>query len=351
MPHPCADALLAWFEDHARRLPWREHDDPYSTWVSEVMLQQTRVETVIPYFRDWMTRFPDVETLAKASRAEVLKAWEGLGYYRRAHKLHQAARKLADEKTLALPQDEQALMRLPGIGPYTAAAIQAIAFQRDTIALDGNLRRVISRLSNLTIDPRSREGEARLRKWAMAVLTRGKASEFNQALMDLGAMVCTPKAPRCSDCPLSKFCEAYRRGVQEDRPVRKRRRSVPHHDVGAAVIGRDGEVLIARRPMDGLLGGLWAFPGGRVEAHEAPSEGLKRFLQDALGISVDVHERIDVIQHAYTHLRITLHAFQCVLVAGIPGGDVYDELRWVSVEDLPGYAMGKADRSVAQRLK
>lgn len=351
MPHAFANTLLAWFEEHARSLPWREHSDPYSVWVSEVMLQQTRVETVIPYFLDWMSRYPDVESLAHASRAQVLKSWEGLGYYRRAHKLHQAARQLVDEGVRTLPQDEGELMRLPGIGPYTSAAIRAIAFHQDAIALDGNLRRVLSRLINLELDPREREGEARLREWATSSLPSGKASEFNQALMDLGAAVCTPKAPRCSECPVSKFCDARRQGVQEDRPVRPRRRRIPHHDLCAAAIRRSGEVLIARRPVDGLLGGMWAFPGERVRTGEGPSSGLVRFLKNDLGVEVTVQRRFDLIRHAYTHFRITLHAYQCVLAAGTPGGDVYEEFRWVGVVDLPRYAMGKVDRTIAQQLE
>lgn len=350
MSQSFADLLLAWFDENARDLPWRDRADPYGVWVSEIMLQQTRVETVVPYYRAWMARFPNVARLAEASRQKVLALWEGLGYYRRAHHLHEAAQVLVERHDCTLPDDEAALMDLPGIGAYTAAAIRAIAFNQDAVAIDSNLRRVLSRVIDLEVDPRSRSGQERLRRWAGAAMPSGQASAFNQALMDLGSSVCTPKAPRCSKCPVSRFCKAYRRGVQEDRPVRNRTREIPSYESAAAVILRDGAVMIARRPQQGLLGGLWAFPGGRLESGEAPPSGLKRLLHEEMGLQVRVGKRVDVVRHAYTHFRIRLHAFECDLVSGEPLGAQYDEFRWTPLVELARFPMGKVDRVIAQKI-
>jgi A/G-specific adenine glycosylase len=350
MPKSFADLLLAWFEENARVLPWRERASPYHIWISEIMLQQTRVETVIPYYRAWMARFPDMERLAKAPRQEVLRLWEGLGYYRRAHQLHETAQLLVEQYNCELPKDERALMDLPGIGPYSAAAIRAMAFDQDAIAMDGNLRRVLSRIVDLDVDQRTRMGQERLRGWARSALPSGQASAFNQALMDLGSSVCTPQAPRCSECPISRFCKAYQHGVQEERPVSSRGRNIPSYESAAAVIRRDGGVLIARRPQQGLLGGLWAFPGGRLNSGEAPSSGLKRFLHDELALQVGVGEKVDEIQHAYTHFRITMHAFECNLISGEPLARRYDDFCWTPLVELANFPMGKVDRTIAHRI-
>jgi len=249
-----ADELLHWYADNARELPWRGARDPYATWVSEIMLQQTRVETVISFYERWMQKFPDIETLAEANQQDVLSTWEGLGYYRRARNLHKAAQIVVGEMGGHLPQDAVALRKLPGIGRYTAGAIASIAFGQDEPALDGNIRRVLSRLFNLTDPVGSVQGQRRLWELAAKYLPSGKAGDFNQALMDLGAMICTPHAPECRSCPLEVHCKAYSLGVQEQLPVKKPRSQTPHFMVTAAVICQGHRVLIAQRPSGGLLG-------------------------------------------------------------------------------------------------
>jgi A/G-specific adenine glycosylase len=258
------------------------------------MLQQTRVEAVIPYYRRWMRRFPRMKDLAAASTDEVLQAWEGLGYYRRALNLHRAAQDLAAQGKKTLPDTVRELGALPGIGRYTAAAIAALAFGQDAIAIDGNLQRVLARLTDLRVDPRTPAGDRKIRAYAGHLLPPGRAAAFNQALMDLGAMVCQPRGPNCSACPIRSACQAFARGTQDRRPVRKRRAAIPHWSVGAAVLRRGGKVLIARRPEGGLLGGLWEFPGGKCERGESLAACVQRELEEELGIAVKVGAQLGV---------------------------------------------------------
>jgi A/G-specific adenine glycosylase len=315
------------------------------------MLQQTRVETVIPYFQRWMQRFPDVEALAQASLQEVLSVWEGLGYYSRARNLHKAAQLIVNQYGGRLPDEARALRSLPGIGDYTAGAIASIAFGRDAPALDGNIRRVLARLDNMSEPARSPTGERRLWELAARLLPAGRAGDFNQALMDLGATLCTPQAPDCQSCPLSTDCAAYQLGRQEQLPVIAHRAAIPHHTVTAAVIQRDGQVLITQRPSNGLLGSLWEFPGGKVEPNEDLAACLQREIKEELEVEIRVGEPFGEYRHAYTHFRVTLHAFLCQLCGGSPPKAVQvQDLRWVKAEELADYPMGKIDRQIARRL-
>jgi len=350
MPPELTDLLLDWYQSHARSLPWRDHPDPYAVWVSEIMLQQTRVETVIAYFERWMDRFPTIDRLASASQQEILILWEGLGYYSRARNLHRAAQIVMAEYGGQLPASAEALQKLPGIGRYTAAAIASIAFGQDAAALDGNIRRVLARLFDVSEPLRSTEGERRLWDLAEANLPPGRAGDYTQALMALGAMLCTPKNPACSRCPLSRVCLAYARGVQAERPVKARRTRLPHHTVTAAVIRRDGKYLIARRPPHGLLGGLWEFPGGKRQEGEELSDCLRREIGEELATEIEIHEPLGVYNHAFTHFKITLHAFACRLKDGEPKPVEASEIRWVRACELPEFPMGKVDRQIANRL-
>jgi len=342
--------LLAWYAQSSRPLPWRGLRDAYAVWVSEIMLQQTRVETVIPYFQRWMECFSDLPSLAAASQQEVLQLWEGLGYYSRARNLHRAARLVMSEYGGQIPSDRAQLERLPGVGKYTAGAIASIAFGQDAPALDGNIRRVLSRLFNVDLVAGSSQAERRL--WGLAAehLPPGHAGDYNQALMDLGASLCTPQAPNCLLCPLAELCQARALSIQEQRPVRKSRPTIPHHTVSAAVIHQDGDVLIAQRPSQGLLGGLWEFPGGKLEPGENLPGCLQREIQEELGVQIAVGEEIGVYQHAYTHFRVTLHAFDCTLHLGNPAPLEANQIAWVKPSELINYPMGKIDRLIARDL-
>ena len=345
-------SLLNWYARNARELPWRSEQSAYRTWVSEVMLQQTQVDTVIPYFLDWMARFPDIRTLAEADAQEVLSYWEGLGYYSRARNLHRAVKMVISELDGKIPRSARELQQLPGVGPYTAGAIASIAFGEDVPAVDGNIRRVLSRLFDVGVPARSTEGEKIL--WALAEenLPKGQAGEYNQAMMDLGSTICTPKDPTCESCPVRNHCQAYALGVQNERPVKLPRKKVPHRVVTAAVISRDGRVLLAQRHNQSLLGGLWEFPGGTMEDQDLDLDAcLRREIAEELGVPIMVKSSFGSYKHAYTHFKITLHAFMCELASDDePQPLASQALEWVAVEDLGDYPMGKVDRLIANRL-
>jgi A/G-specific adenine glycosylase len=340
-----ARLLLNWYHKHGRTLPWRDHPDPYAVWISEIMLQQTRVETVIPYFEKWMRLFPDAVSLANESEQNVLNAWEGLGYYRRARNLHQAAKIITEKFNGQLPRDLAELRSLPGIGRYTVGAIASMAFGMDEPTLDGNLRRVFARLFDVSVIADSPAGEKILWEIAGQNLPKGKAGDFNQALMDLGSTICLPKNPRCLLCPLMEICEACIKGTQDIRPVMKPKKAVPHYIHAAAVVLQRGRVLLVQRPPDGLLGGMWEFPNGRVESD--PAKELTKALNAAYKLMVKKKDEVGIIQHAYTHFKVTVHAFRCELVS-IPKNK---NLKWVKVSDLDDFPMGRIDRQIAQRVQ
>jgi len=360
-PTVITPALLAWIAAGRRDLPWRRARAPYAVWISEVMLQQTQVASVTPYFERWMIRFPSVRALAEAPLDDVLKAWEGLGYYARARNLQAAAREIVALHGGEVPADREALLRLPGIGRYTAGAILSLAFGRPEPILDGNVRRVLCRVDDIADDPKSPATERRLWERAGALVKAapaGQAGDLNEALMELGALVCTPGKPDCAACPLAKWCLAHARGVEAERPVKTARKQTPHYDVTAALI-RDpgGSFLIVRRPAKGLLGGLWGFPGSAAGDCNAPvtgSDALATCLADALGetlgIQVEVGEALPAIRHAYTHFRITLHPFFCRVVSGEPQALGYPEVRWVSAAELASYAFPVTDRKIARMV-
>ena len=309
------------------------------------MLQQTRVETVIPYFEKWMNLFPDVQALANASEQDVLNAWEGLGYYSRARNLHQAAKIVASKFNGQLPRDLTELRSLPGIGRYTVGAIASMAFGMDEATLDGNLRRVFARLFDVSEFADSPTGEKILWDLAAQNLPIGKAGDYNQSLMDLGATICLPKNPRCLLCPLMEICEARKNGTQDLRPVLKAKKTSPQYIHAAAVIIQRGRVLLAQRPADGLLGGMWEFPNGRVNAD--PAKELTKVINAAYKLKVKRKEALGVIQHAYTHFKVTVHAFRCDC-APIPKNK---NLKWVRITELDDYPMGKVDRGIANKIK
>ncbi len=342
--------LFLWYTREGRKLPWRNSQDPYKVWVSEIMLQQTRVEVVIPYFERWIKRFPGIPDLAAASEQDVLAQWEGLGYYSRARNLHKAARIVMEEYNGELPSDLKTLRSLPGIGRYTVGAIASMVFGQDVPTLDANVRRVFARVFDVAQVADSPAGEETLWKLAEKNLPKGRAGDFNQALMDLGATICLPKNPQCGLCPLIELCQARHLGIQDKRPVLKTKAVVPHYTVSAAVVQRGDKILLAKRPSKGLLGGMWEFPGGKIEKDETLEAGLRREIREELGAKIQVGPPFGIFQHAYTHFRITLHAFLCELSEGEPKAIEAAELAWVRPVDLPHYPMGKVDRQIARKL-
>ncbi|MBK7450538.1 MAG: A/G-specific adenine glycosylase [Anaerolineales bacterium] len=336
--------LLAWYHTQKRILPWRDHPDPYAVWVSEIMLQQTRVDTVIPYFEKWMQLFPTVKALASAHEQDVLNAWEGLGYYSRARNLHKAAKVVAEKFNGELPHDLEDLRSLPGIGRYTVGAIASMAFGMDEATLDGNLRRVFSRLFDIDEFADSPLGEKILWDLAAKNLPKGQAGDYNQALMDLGATICLPKNPRCLLCPLMSLCKSRENGTQELRPVLKPKKSVPSY-VHAA--GDRGAWTRAAQSAPGgrVAGGMWEFPNARIDGD--PAKALVKSLKTATQIQVKKKEALQVVEHAYSHFKVTVHPFKCEKVS-IPKNK---NLKWVKLSELEEYPMGKVDRQIARQIK
>lgn len=339
--------ILTWYDQNARSLPWRipgGGGDPYTVWISEIMLQQTRVDTVIPYYERWLRQFPTVAALAAAPEQSVLSAWEGLGYYSRARNLHKAAKMIVSEFGGELPRELTQLRRLPGIGRYTAAAIASIAFNQDVATLDGNLRRVFSRVFDVSQPADSPAGEETLWRLAQEHLPQGRAGDYSQALMDLGASICTPKKPLCLLCPLAELCRARELGVQEQRPILKPKAAVPHKTKAAAVILRDGCTLLSQRPAKGLLGSLWEFPASFVD--EDSPEALVAALETEYKLRVRPLARLGEFRHAYTHFTLTESAWSCELIEKAES----ESMRWVPLAELKNYPMGKVDRAIAKML-
>ncbi len=344
--------LIPWFADHHQDAPWRRDRDPYRIWISEIMLQQTQVATVIPYFERFMARFPNIHALADASPDDVLKLWEGLGYYSRARNLHQAARTIVKDLTGQFPRTVQGLLRLPGIGRYTAGAIASLAFAEDAPVLDGNVIRVLTRWLNndqdITLDATRRS------LWALAeaMIPAGKAGAWNEALMELGQRVCVPKNPRCEMCPVADLCQAKLAGRQTELPMRRARKELPHHTVAAGVIiDASDRILIAKRRPQDMLGGLWEFPGGKLKAGETLPECLAREIREELGIEVEVGRQIAMVRHAYTHFRITLYAFLCQYTGGEPQAIGCAEWTWTTLNDLDRFAFPRTNHKIIAALK
>jgi len=302
--------LLDWYRVHKRAMPWRETRDPYAIWISEAMLQQTRVETVIPYWERFLARFPDVHALATADLDDVLGVWAGLGYYSRARNLRAAARMIDEKHAGSLPDDARALQALPGIGRYTAGAVASIAFDRPEPVLDGNVKRVLTRLLGIREDISRPAVIERLWREAAALVQGPHPGDLNQALMELGATICTSRAPRCNDCPVSRFCDARTVGDAHCLPIRARKKTAREVEAVAALVTRRGRALAVRRPSRGLLGGLWDLPGGELAPGETPRAGLTRALRERTGLEIARASAIGIVEHVFTHRRLTLHVYR-----------------------------------------
>jgi len=335
--------LLRWFKKNERNLPWRETRDPYAIWVSEIMLQQTQVPTVMPYYERFLKAFPTVQHLARADLFKVLKTWEGLGYYSRARNLHHAAQIISEHLRGKMPDTLQGLLALPGIGRYTAGAILSIAYNKEAPILDGNVKRVLSRVFAISGDPRQGQTEQLLWETSESLIPQGRASAFNQALMDLGAMVCTPRDPRCLLCPLRDLCKARATGIPEDYPSRVVKKKIPHIEAVAAVIRKDRKVLLQHRPPKGLLGGLWEFPNWRSEENGRLLR-LRNRIRKEIGMNVEVRESIGTFKQTFTHFKLTLHVFNCEAI------DDRGKGKWVSIKNLDQFALPRMHRRIAEAI-
>lgn len=343
--------LLEWYDNQALALPWRGNRDPYQIWLSEVMLQQTRIAAVEPYYARFLERFPTVQALAAAPLDDVLKAWEGLGYYARARNLHRLAQTLVNEHHGQFPSTAEALQKLPGIGRYTAAAIASIAFGQRAAVLDGNVIRVLARLTDLPDDVTQPATLDQLWQLAEALLPAARPGDYNQALMDLGRLVCTPRRPNCPACPLAAQCLAQQHKTTAQRPVKKAKAPLTHvRAAGAVLRDEDHRLLLVQRLPRGLLGGLWTLPGGLCEPEESLPEGLRRHVLAELGVEISVAGQMAVAEQTLTHLQLTLRAFAGEIVAGQPRALGVAAYVWVSLAEAQHFSLGKADRAVIEKL-
>ena len=317
------------------------------------MLQQTQVSTVTDYYRRFVSAFPNVEALAAADIHQVMKAWEGLGYYSRARNMHRAAGEIMQRFNGKIPDTQEALLSLPGIGRYTAGAILSIAFERPAPVLDGNVIRVLTRIFHITDNVDKRSTQHVLWLLAEKLLPETEIRDFNQAMMELGAVVCKPRNPDCSHCPVASVCDSKKLDIQEALPVRSPRKPVPHYDVTAGLIWKNNRFLITLRPPKGLLGGLWEFPGGKLEAGETLEACLIREIHEELSLTIRIRSPLISVKHAYTHFKITLHMFECETMRGSIriDPDAVCDFRWITVSELDEYAFPGADRKVIEILK
>lgn len=344
--------LLNWFAETKRQLPWRNSNDPYAIWVSEVMLQQTQTRKVLEYYQRFLKKFPSIRALARAELDEVLKAWEGLGYYARARNLHKAAKEIVATFGGKIPSDYETLRQVKGIGPYTAAAVASIAFAQPKAVVDGNVIRVISRLFLIRKNPKEKLVKASISDYAQHLLDRDCPGDFNEAMMELGATLCTPRRPSCMFCPISEFCTAYQKLDDPARlPVKASPKEAPHYNIAAGLIWDEGYIFIDRRQENGLLGGMWEFPGGKIKDGETPQEAIKREIRKEIDLEVEVGDFFMEVKQAYTHFKITLQVYHCLYKKGEPKLTAATDWRWVKPEELRYYAFAAANKKIIQKLE
>ncbi len=344
--------ILRWYLSSHRQLPWRKTRVPYAIWVSEVMLQQTQTVKVLQYYEAFLRRFPTLAALAHAKLDEVLKAWEGMGYYARARNLHRAAQQILKEREGKFPEGYEQLLEISGIGPYTAAAVASIAFNQDHAVLDGNVERVLSRIFLIRTPPKNPSAKKIFQEIAAAFLLKGQARDWNQALMELGALLCKPKQPNCESCPAHRYCRAYNETDNPELlPVRVNRPARPHYNIAVGLIWKGARLLIDQRKENALLGGLWEFPGGKIEPHETHAEALRREIREELAVEVEVNDFFMTVEHGFTHFSVTLHVYHCRYITGTPRALGCQKWQWVLPEELEQFAFPTANRKIIAALK
>lgn len=343
--------LLAWFDRNRRDLAWRKNKNPYAIWVSEIMLQQTRVDQATPYYLRFMQEFPTVYDLAKAEQQQLMKAWEGLGYYSRARNLQAAAKEIVESYSGKLPTTYDELISLKGIGPYTAAAISSIAFNEKKAAIDGNVIRVVSRYFGIQEDVTKSATKKEITQLAQTMLDESRPGDFNEAMMELGATVCKVGTPVCNECPLQRNCVAEKMALQPTIPYKPKKKKVPTKDIAVGIMfNEQHKVLIAKRPEKGLLGGLWEFPGGKKEENESLVDCLHREFEEELAVQLYDLEAFMEVKHAYSHFKVVLHVYLCKHKSGVPKPLASQEIKWVSLDELREFAFPKANHHIIEAL-
>jgi A/G-specific adenine glycosylase len=344
-------AICNWYVTHCRTLPWRQTTDPYAIWVSEVMLQQTQVNTVIPYYTAFMEVFPTVKTLAASDLQNVLKIWEGLGYYARAHNLHRAANKVTQQYDGIVPGDWNRFRALSGVGDYIAAAVLSIAFNKPYAVVDGNVKRVLARLFTMPQMINKSAYHALFKAKADELVDTGQPGIFNQAMMELGAIICTPRHPDCTHCPIVFYCKAFALEKVNRYPKREKKKNIPLYHIVIGVVRKNGRILITRRKPDGLLGGLWEFPGGKINSKETSAKALKREIAEETSLIIKNLDFLTRIKHAYTHFKIEADVFLCDYERGKVRLNGPVDYRWIVPSEIENYPFPKANHKFIPLLK
>ncbi len=339
--------LKHWYITHHRRLPWRQTEDPYKIWISEIMLQQTTVQAVLPYYKRWLKIFPDIRTLSEAPLQKVLRAWQGLGYYQRAKNLHRASKIIVEKHEGCLPQHYEDLKKLPGFGPYTTAAVLSFAFDKPYPVMDANVRRVSMRLMRMHRST-SPKNDRELLRFLTPLLPQKSIGIFNQAIMELGSLVCKPRNPLCLLCPILEYCESFKKGEQEIIPHPKKRKYKKIEAV-VGIIKEKEKYFIQKRPSKGLLADLWEFPGGKIRPNEKPEQALKREIKEELGSEASIGELLITVHHSYTQFRVKLHAYSCS-VDSKPSMDEKDH-RWVTLENIRNFPLPSGSVRIVKFLE
>ncbi len=343
--------LLIWYGRNKRDLPWRKTRDIYKIWLSEVMLQQTQVITVIPYYHRFIKHFPTIESLASADEQEVLKLWEGLGYYNRCHNLYRSAKLVMKEFYGSIPDQPEKFKKLPGVGPYILAAVMSIGLGLPLAVLDGNVIRVITRYYGMKDDVSKGPTKKKIHEIMTGYIPNDNPGDFNQAMMELGALVCAPKSPSCEHCPINADCAAYRTGQTGEIPYKPSKPKIPVYNVSIAVILDQHRFLIQKRPSKGHLAGMWEFPGGKIKNGESPGQAVIRECREELNINVKTIKKLKMVSHTYSHFRIKLNVFLCGIKSGEPKSMNQQPIKWITVDQIETYPFPGANHKFFPELK
>ena len=334
------DLILNWYDNQCYNFPWRKNIKVYNVWISEIMLQQTQAKTVIPYYKKWINKYPNFLTIKNANINDLLKLWEGLGYYNRVHNFYKASILINTKYSNKIPNSYNEFIKLPGVGPYIAAAISSICFNEIRPAIDGNIVRVISRLESINlIFPKSKKI---IFYFLEKIISHQRPGDFNQALMDLGREICKPKQPLCNICPLKLLCSSYSNNSVHKYPIKKEKTTLPKYNVAIGIIWHKKKILISKRKKNVLLAGLWEFPGGKIEKNESPAECVVREAYEELNVNIKIINFFIKIQHAYSHFKIEMHVFQCKFISGNPKAKGCDDWKWIDPIEVKNYVFPKS---------
>ena len=346
---PCfSSSLLNWYDTNVRKFPWRSTNDPYHIWLSEIMLQQTRVKTVIPYYNNWLNDMPNIHAVSRSDLDYILIKWGGLGYYARARNFHSACRIVMNNFCGKIPDNYPDFQSLPGVGPYVASAVMSIAFNLPLPSIDVNAYRVVSRLKSIYAPFNLCKDE--ISKFLSSHMPSDRPGDFNQAIMDVGREICFSKNPSCDICPIKKYCSSFVNSDVDKYPFRAVSHKKPHYRIAVGVIWKNNKILISKRVENGFLGGLWEFPGGKIRAGEGPKNCIVREVNEELGICVRPLGFIKQIKHAYSHFSITLDAYHCVYVDGAPSAFGCAEWRWIGLEEIYQFPFPRANHRLFDAL-